>query len=152
MRSPRICRRALLTGHLKANPKSKDAGRKCAEESAAFKGKARSAAKPAARPRTNRGDRASACDEVACVKTALGFNKKKPHPTAFRDAIREDSRHTIPSRGVRREKSSPSRRTWKSRAKRQDDVRALPEAYGASRLAPRTALVPASDQQSTTTA
>ena len=29
---------------------------------------------------TNRGDRASACDEVACVKTALGFNKKKPHP------------------------------------------------------------------------
>ena len=22
----------------------------------------------------------SACDEVACVKTALGFNKKKPHP------------------------------------------------------------------------
>ena len=33
---------------------------------------------------TNRGDRASACDEVACVKTALGFNKKKPHPTAAR--------------------------------------------------------------------
>ena len=29
---------------------------------------------------TNRGDRASACDEVACVKTALRFNKKKPHP------------------------------------------------------------------------
>ena len=29
---------------------------------------------------TNRGDRASACDEVACVKTALGFNKKKSHP------------------------------------------------------------------------
>ena len=80
MRSPRICRRALLIGHLKANPMSKDAGRKCAEESAAFKGKARSAAKPAARPRTNRGDRASVCDEVACVKTALGFNKKKPHP------------------------------------------------------------------------
>ena len=25
---------------------------------------------------TNRGDRASACDEVACVKTALGFNRK----------------------------------------------------------------------------
>ena len=38
------------------------------------------ATKPAARTRTNRGDRASACDEVACVKTALGFNKKKPHP------------------------------------------------------------------------
>ena len=36
MRSPRICRRALLIGHLKANHKSKDAGRKCAEESAAF--------------------------------------------------------------------------------------------------------------------
>ena len=34
----------------------------------------------AGRTRTNRGDRASACDEVACVKTALGFNKKKPHP------------------------------------------------------------------------
>ena len=33
-----------------------------------------------ARSTTNRGDRASACDEVACVKTALGFNKKKPHP------------------------------------------------------------------------
>ena len=28
MRSPRICRRALLIGHLKANPQSKDAGRK----------------------------------------------------------------------------------------------------------------------------
>ena len=80
MRSPRICRRALLIGHLKANPKSKDAGRKCAEESAAFERKARSAAKPAARTSTNRGDRASACDEVACVKTVLGFNKKKPHP------------------------------------------------------------------------
>ena len=38
------------------------------------------AAKPAARPRTNRGDCASACDEVACVKTALGFNKTKTHP------------------------------------------------------------------------
>ena len=80
MRSPRICRRALLIGHLKANPKSKDAGRKCAEESAAFAGKARSAAKPAARPRTNRGNRASACDEVACVKTALRFNMKKTAP------------------------------------------------------------------------
>ena len=35
------------------------------------------------------------------------------HYTAFRDAIREDSRQTTPSRGVTPRKSSPSRRTWK---------------------------------------
>ena len=38
MRSPRICRRALLIGHLKANPQSKDAGRKlCAVKLALLK-------------------------------------------------------------------------------------------------------------------
>ena len=74
------------------------------------------------------------------------------HYTAFRDAIREDSRHTTPSRGVTPRKKFAIEANVESRAKRQDDVRALPEAYGASRLAPRTALVPASDQQSTTTA
>ncbi|MBR2940095.1 MAG: hypothetical protein IKC14_02175, partial [Kiritimatiellae bacterium] len=61
----------LLIGHLKANPKSKDAGRKCAEESAAFEGKARSAAKPAARTRTNRGDRTPACAEGTCVNARI---------------------------------------------------------------------------------
>ena len=35
------------------------------------------------------------------------------HYAAFRDAIREDSRQTTPSRGVTPRKSSPSRRTWK---------------------------------------
>ena len=74
------------------------------------------------------------------------------HYTAFRDAIREDSRQTTPSRGVTPRKKFAVEANVESRAKRQDDVRALPEAYGASRLAPRTALVPASDQQSTTTA
>ena len=73
MRSPRICRRALLIGHLKANPKSKDAGRKCAEESAAFEGKARSAAKPT---RTNRIGR----DLRVATPPAERFNTFESHP------------------------------------------------------------------------
>ena len=47
-------------------------------------------------------ERASACDEVACVKTALGFNKKKSHtsnrtppgrfePSAMFEAIDSDN-------------------------------------------------------------
>ena len=51
--------------------------RKRLGKSMGFRVPARSAAKSAARASTNRGDRASACDEVACVKTALGFNKKR---------------------------------------------------------------------------
>ena len=34
----------------------------------------------AGRKAPHKCDRASACDEVACVITALGFNKKKSHP------------------------------------------------------------------------
>ena len=52
------------------------AGRKCAEESAAFEGKARSAAKPAARTRTNRIGRAL---RVA-MPPAERFNTFKSHP------------------------------------------------------------------------
>ena len=52
------------------------AGRKCAEESAAFEGKARSAAKPAARTRTNRIGRAL---RVA-MPPAEHFNTFKSHP------------------------------------------------------------------------
>ena len=53
------------------------AGRKCAEESAAFEGKARSAAKPAARTRTNRIGRAL---RVA-TPPAECFNTFESHPT-----------------------------------------------------------------------
>ena len=54
------------------------AGRKCAEESAAFEGKARSAAKPAARTRTNRIGRAL---RVA-MPSAERFNTFKSHPSS----------------------------------------------------------------------
>ena len=69
------------------------AGRKCAEESAAFEGKARSAAKPAARTRTNRIGRAL---RVA-MPPAERFNTFKSHPTRIsrRSRNREQLGHQM---------------------------------------------------------